>query len=619
MKKRAIIAFVLVLSMIFALCSCGQVAVKDNTNTNTNTNTNSSNQGGTDVKQEPITLRLAYASKNEKDANIVRDLLTKKGFVVEMNAQADNAGVQAVAESGEYDVILHASANSAYSIDYALKQIVYPGGALNWTKIDDPVLNQMIDDAAATTKDQWDEVYSEIEEYMVEEMVYSTPLYRETQGVASSAAVDVTTYKPNMALGYMDYLDTSLRASRTLKFGFNATASQFPTMDPVRASSGASNYSFPWCYAYLLRYDASVNDYTTRGALSQSYAVSESGDAFYFLLRGDCFFSRVNEDGEAYVTDHLVAGEDVVYSILRAADRNSVAGNVGYNNFTSVEDCVIVTDIAELKNTKTAEGKSILDALNASTKTTMKTLAATRDDVNTGTGAYQVVRIDTKYPFAQLLNYLNTAYAGIVDSEWVESINSKVDMANYNAEKDWLYGDTKNIYLGNNFYNDGSFSGHYVLVSADDYGLKLVKNEGFATEGDPNYDQALVTNAEMVYTANATAAFTALRGGDIDFVTKLNNADISVAKEDSSINMQMIDGAGLHYLMYNRSEDSVCSDVLVRKAISGAINQADIIAGIGNAQPANSIITVGYKTSNTFDYDENATQKYLDEYWASKG
>lgn len=621
MKIKKLIAVVLALGMIVGITACGGTGGIGNLETKpaaTAATEAPTNGSGEEVKHDPIEIKLTYATKNEKDANIVRDLLTKKGFVVNMDAQADNAGVKNVVKSGDFDIAINASGNSAYSVDYAFKYFIYTGGSLNWSDINDETLMKMIDDSGAAPEEDWDEVYSEIENYMVTENVYSTPLYQESQGVAVAGCVDIDTYIPNCALQYMDYTDKSLRDTRTFKFSFNTNASAFPTMDPIRKTDGVTNYIAPWCYAYLIHVDPlNENEIFTRGTLSQAYSVSEDFQSFYFLLRDDCFFTRIDESGNPVVSDHLVAGEDVCYSILRAANKNSVPGNAASTYFTSVEDCVIVTNIDELKNTKNGEGKSILDELTANSGADVKTLAATRDDVDGSKGAYQVVKITTQAPFSQLLNYLNCS-AGIVDKDWVESINAGVDVEKYDADKDWLYGDTKYLYPGADYKNDGSFSGPYVITTADDYGVKMVRNDGFATKGDVE-DKALIKNAEFVYTAGQTEGFTALRGGDVDLVPKLANSDIKNAEEDSSVNMKIIDGAAIHFIIYNQNnENSVCSNVLVRKAIQAAINPDDVIAGIGNAIPANSVITVGFRTSHTFTYDPDATDKYLAEYWASK-
>lgn len=606
MKKKSAIALILTLVLLF-LTSCGSIQVKEGTTSN-----------NPDETHDPVTLRLVYASKNEKDANIVRDMLTKKGFIVEMNPQADNSGVQQQAAAGNYDIIVHASGNAAYSADYALKYFIYPGGALNWSNIDDDKLTAMIDNAGTASVDQWDEVFSEIEQYMVDDMVYSTPLYQEKQGNAVSACVDPDSFMGNVTVPYLDYIDASLRDTRALNYCMTSSAAQFPTLDPVRYSAGVTGTVSNYCYANLIRIDTNNgNSYTLRGTITQAYSIAETNQSFYFLLRDDCFFSRVDENGNPYVTDRLVAGEDVVYSLLRAADPDSVIGNTASSYFTSIDDCVIVTDIDELKNTKNSAGVSIYDELNAGAANTLTSLAATRDGVDGSKGAYQVVRLDTKYPFIQVLNYLNQHSAGILDSEWVEEINSKVDAANYNADKDWLYGDTKNFYPDANFYNDCSFSGPYVITTANDYGLTMVKNEGFAVNGDPEYDQALIKNVNVVYAADSTAAFTALRSGDVDVVVKLGSASWEIAQSDSNLHFILIDGSGVHFIIYNRSEDSVCSSLPLRKAISAAINQEDVITAIGAAMPANSVISAGYVTTHTFTYDDTATEKYMEEYWAS--
>ena len=91
---------------------------------------------------------------------------------------------------------------------------------------------------------------------------------------------------------------------------------ELQSLDPIR-SIAPSVYGIDMnMYTRLL----TLNDndqITTDGSLSKDYAVAKSNDEFYFLLRDDDYFAKV-EKGIAKKTTERVTADDVKFSLDRA-------------------------------------------------------------------------------------------------------------------------------------------------------------------------------------------------------------------------------------------------------------------------------------------------------------
>src|SRR5690606_8077823 len=104
------------------------------------------------------------------------------------------------------------------------------------------------------------------------------------------------------------------------------------------------------------------------GSLSYNYAIGEGNSDYYFILRDDINFAKV-EDGTAVDTGERVGADDVVFSLNRAKDGESVPDHRTYSLHESMKDIEIVTNLAELEDTKLSGGEgSVLDALGEGLK-----------------------------------------------------------------------------------------------------------------------------------------------------------------------------------------------------------------------------------------------------------
>lgn len=583
--------------------------------------------GGLEVKEEPTNdpvveenepIKLTLLSQNtyESYANVVRDLLTKQGFEVELSIQADSSSYNDMLKNGNYDIAICRWGNSIHASDYAVRPLFYTGGNSNRWQLSDATLDDLIDAARSVSKEKYVEAYGAIEDYLVGEMTYCTPLNQEVTINAYSKVMNETVELADISYwAQKSYADASLNETRPLNLA--AAGFDLSTFDPIRGDNRTIGTPSSNIYIKLLRLDAANNyDYTTENSLSWNFAVSEDNQSFYFILRDDCFFTRVSSEGTAVVTDHRVAGEDVVFSVNRMRDPNSVPTQAVSNNYQAIDDVYIVSDMEELKSAVTSTGESVYDALNLSNlPSELTTLVGTRDEVNNDEGKYQVVCLHTEYPFVQILNNLTQHCGGIVDADWVTQVNSQVDFANYDPNTDVLYGDTNKMILsGGDFNNTLSCSGHYVMLHWDDYGIYLEKNDGCCTRDGG----APIRYLNYLNLTNSTAAFTALRSGDLDMAAVPSDM-ISVAESDETLNTWNQNSASMIYLTYNYNDTSrPCSDILVRKAIAASIDQDAIIAAIGAGVRAYSVITPAVDCGRVFEYDPSACASYLQQYYDSK-
>lgn len=606
MKKKAIIA--LVLCIVLALTSaCGNIEVKDSSN---NSTTNQTSNQSTSDSNETISLTLVCQSKDEKLASIVRDLLSKQGFNVSVDMQTDSSSFFARMDSGNYDISVSSWGVPNGSPDYAINSLIRSDGVYNHWGYNDPHIDELLDAAAASDVADWTDTYGEVERYVVDELCYLTPLYREVKGRAVGNVLDPDSTRVLSVWQDFTYNDASLNETRPVvhtTYGFSLS-----TFDPIRADN--SSIGTPANNLYIRLIDLTDDyEFTTSGTLSRNYAVSSDNQNFYFILRDDCFFTRVSADAEIMPTDVMVAGEDVIYSVERMCDKDSVPLHAAYNNFTSVSGIELVTDIEELKSVETADGASIYDALSDGLPAEIQQLVADRDDVDNDAGSYQVVHMTTSYAFPQILNSLCQHVGGIVDSQWVSEINKDVDVANYNANTDTCYADTNTMYKGANFNNTISCSGPYVLKYMDDYGLYMEKNPGYySDEGGAN-----IKYLNYLTMSDSDSCVSALRNGEADYMWNLAADKYDIVDGDANLTLCANPGNRAYYIGYNISDSSPCSNENVRRAIAASINQDDVIAGMsGYGLPCYSPISAVFDCGNVFTYTEGKAQEYLNAYYA---
>ena len=623
MKKRRIIVFVICLALLASLVACG-VKTKDEVQAEAKAETKADAQAETksEAKSDAadsasahsaseISLKLLYNSSDEMTANVVRDLLAKQGFQVEMSAAADGSTFREQEKGGNFDISIASWANPVGTPDYGCRGIWESVGDSNMFGINDAHLDELVNSAAAQTSDVYINTYGEAETYVIEEQCYMTPLYMAMYARPNGSALAAGSVTPNQRWESMRYADSSQADTRTLNI--TQTGSNFFTLDCIRADDLTSGYTLDEAYIHLLTLmpDWSVS---VKESLSYSYAISESNTGYYFLLRDDCFFARVDADANAYNSGVMVSGEDVVYSLERAMDKDSTPLHACYSMFASMSGVEIVTDMAELESTKTASGKSVKDVLSEGAD--LQTLVATKDEVDNDAGKFQVVKVTTSVPYPQILNALTFHGAGIVDAEWVEEHNKDVDIANYDATKDRLYGDTKYM-EETSFDNDLSVSGNYVPCIKNDYEMKLQANPGLRTREDHT---GVIKNITLKFIEDKDAALNSLRSGDVDFAYQIPSTKYSVVEDDPNLTMTYFPGIRVYVLAFNMHGNSVVSESAdLRKAIAACMS-FDALNAVngGTVLEAYSPLSTCLDTGHKLNYQEGDVQKYLDAYFAGK-
>lgn len=601
MKKKRLAALFLSAVLLLSAVGCG-------------TKTKSEAEGsGTTTGGQNITLKLLYQSSDEVVANVIRDQLTKAGVTVEMAAASDGATFREQQNNGNFDMAIFSWANVVGNPDYSCRGVWHSTGASNYAGINDSTVDALIEQAAGETADVYVETYAELERYVVEEQTYMTPLYIKKSARSYSNILDSDTITANQRWEKLAYVDSSLTQTRPLVIA--QTSGTATTWDPIRANDQTTGYALDHMYIHLvtLQPDWSVS---TEESLSYSYAISEDNTKYYFLLRDDCNFARIDENGEVYDSGVMVSGEDVVYSLERARDPNSTPLHQTYSIYENLASTEVVTDLSVLENTMTASGQSVREVLEAEGQT-IGSLVATRDEVDNAAGNYQVVCCTTSIPYPQILNALTFHGAGIVDSEWVEAMNEGVDIANYDATTDKLYGDAVTTMEGDSYANHLSLSGSYVLTSMNDYQMNFVANPYLRTNDTTRNP---ITSIVDRFMSDTEACLSALRSGEVDMPYNIPETKYETVEQDENLGITYYSGTRCYMLAFNMHGNSeVSNSADLRKAVASAIKYEDINAVLsGNAQECYSFISVCLDCGNTLNYQEGDTQKYLEAYAASK-
>ena len=562
MKK----ALALIMSVVFALslASCGDVSTRDEATSSETTNVSA-------VK--PVINLYALASA-EKIANIVRDQLTKAGFDVTIKLQPDWGSYKTQLDALAFDVGLGNSGISTASPDYAVRGGFKSDGATNFGGIKDPYIDEMIELAAAQTEEEYEYTYAELEKYIVEEKAYIVPLYRTIK----TQAVNIEILKPEtvhisqsrlLTFEAMEFQDSS--RNETDPIILCQPLSDLTSLDPIKGNDGSITQIVTNMYVRLL--NLTDNDMiTTYGSLSYQYSIADGNMEYYFVIRDDINFAKV-ENMEAVDTGVRVGGEDVVFSLNRAVDGNSVPNHITYSVHETMEKAEMITDLSELKNIMGTNGKSILDELEENAPVAISTLTDDKTQVNNAEGIFQVIKVTTKVPFPQVLNNLTHQSAGIVCKDQVESVNT-YDLANFDITKDITYGDQSQITEGPTYNNHLWASGPYIVTSKTDYGVSLVRNPGYMPTTE---HYGVVKNFIMRFIADADAQFAALRAGEVYMLYSVPEARISIVKDDPKLLLQESPSSLTYYAWFN-VQTSIFADEDLRKAFLYAINQDEIIA-----------------------------------------
>lgn len=597
MKMKKIVAIMLTFAMTASvLTGCG-AKTKPSNNSQSSENVN-----------------LLFMSANEKEGNVLRDQLTKAGFNVTLNIQPDYSSYVTVLDSGEFDMAIGGWTTVTGNPDYAVKSLFKSDGDSNRGPINDEVIDSLIEKASSETPDVYVNTYKELEDRLVTEKAYIAPLFATFRIHAfNKDLIQESSVKHpksrSLPWELFSYNDTSLNATRPLVM--TQTMGTLTSLHPIRGNDGSINQLNSNMYIRLVNL-TDEDEITADGSLSYDYAIGEGNQEYFFLLRDDVNFAKI-EDKKAVDTGVRVGAEDVIYSLDLAKDKTSVPTHKTYTLHEAMEKIEAVTDIESLKNTKvTGSDKTVFDVLSENAPQAIASLTEDKTAVNNAAGTYQVVKVTTVNPFPQVLNFLAHQSAGIVSKEQVSKINGLVDMENYDMTKDVLYGDQSAVTEGPTYNNHLWLSGPYAMTYKNDYEAVFQKNPAYmvGTEYEPR-----VTNIVCKFIKDNDSAAAALRSGEIDFLPFVTEDKVSIIEAEPNIHLSKRSSNGVSYVSFNLREGNKFANEDLRKAALYAINQDDYIAVFNGLKgKVYSTLSTIIDTGNELHQDLNKSKEHMAKY-----
>ncbi|MER2127384.1 ABC transporter substrate-binding protein [Solibacillus sp.] len=573
------------------------------------------NDGNTnEATGDKVVIELLGMASSEQDLNIVRDQLVKNGFDVKLNIQPDYGSFKAQQDAGNYDIAASSWTTVTGNPDYAVRGLFKSDGASS--NVADETIDKLIDEASTLVGDEAKEKYKELEQMLVFDNAYIAPLYisQKFQGIYKNEVNPDTVRLPKsraQAWEAISFNDVAKNASETLVL--HQTMGSLTSLDPVKGNDGSINTLNTNMYVRLVNL-SDTDEVVSDGSLSYDHAIAENNEEFYFVLRDDINFAKV-EGEKAVDTGDLVSAEDVVFSLNRAKDQNAVPDHRTYSLHENIETVEVVSDLTALESVKTAGGKSILEELSDKVPAAISEAVTAEGDVDNAAGKYQVVKITTPKAFPQVLNYLAHQSGGIVSEAAVTAVNT-FDVASYDPNKDIAYGDQAAVTEGATYANHLAASGPYILVKKNDYEATFVKNPAYlaGTENEPK-----VNDISVRFIADNDSALSALRNGEIHVLQSVPETKTDVVEGDANLVLKTADSNAVSYLLFNTKEDRVTASADLRKAVLHSINQEEFISFYqGKKKPAVSTVTPLIDTGLKLQADQAKVKEFINAYNASK-
>lgn len=606
MKKSSLL--LLFLSLVIVLAGCN-VTTKDDAQQN------QQEPSDTSTDTSAVNIELLGMSSNESDINIIRDQLTKNGFNVKLNLQADYGSFKAQQDAGNYDIALSSWTTVTGNPDYAVRSLFKTGG--DYSILSDEEVDKLIDQAATQTPEDAVETYKQLEQRLVTDKAYIAPLYISLKSQAFNKDVldeNSVRLSKSRSLPWeaVDFKDQSKRASQPLIL--SQSISELTSLDPIKGNDGSINIINTNMNVRLINL-TDDDKITSEGSLSYNHAIGEGNSEYYFILRDDINFAKITNK-KAEDSGERVGADDVIFSMNRAKDKNSVPDHRTYTLHEHINTVEAVTDLSALENTKVSGGsESIKDALEAGLDTKITSLVDDKKQASTKDGKYQVIKLTTTEPFPQVLNYLAHQSAGIVSKKQVESINT-YDVEKFDVNKDIPYGDQNTVTEGDKYNNTLYASGPYILSFKTDYEATFFKNPGYmkGTEHEPKIEQVKVR-----FIKDADSTLSALRSGEIHLYYGVPETKYDVVKGDSKLKLQTIESNAVSYLLFNTKNRDVATSDDLRRAVLYSINQDEILTYYNNNKiKAYSTVSPIVKTGNELVADPAKVKEFLSAYKASK-
>lgn len=601
MKKRTLF---LLFALILVISGC-TVKTKDEAAPP------AANPPGAPANPSAVTIELLSMSANESDANIIRDQLTKNGFNVKLNIQPDYGSYKAQEDAGNYDVSLAGWTTVTGNPDYAVRSLFKTGG--DYSKVSDPELDKLIDQAATQTPEEAVETYKQLEQRLVTDKAYIAPLYISLKSQAFNKdilAEDSVRLSKSRSLPWeaVDFKDSSKRDKEPLILA--QSSSTLTSLDPIKGNDGSINMLNTNMNVRLINL-TDDDKITSEGSLSYNHAIADGNGEYYFILRDDITFAKV-ENKQAVDSGERVGADDVVFSLNRAKNKDSVPDHRTYTLHEHIKEVEAVKDLSTLEAIKTAGGgETVKQTLEQGLDTPISSLVTDKNQASSKDGKYQVIKLTTTEPFPQVLNYLAHQSAGIVSKKQVEKINT-YDVAKFDVNKDIPYGDQNTVTEGAKYDNTLFASGPYILSYKNDYEAIFYKNPGYmkGTEHEPKISQVKVR-----FIKDADSTLSALRSSEIHLYYGVPETKYDVVKGDSKLKLQTLESNAVSYLLFNPKNREVSKSEDLRKAVLYSINQDEILAYYNqNKVKAFSTLSPLVKTGNELKADPAKVKEFLASY-----
>ncbi|WP_309121198.1 ABC transporter substrate-binding protein [Paenibacillus sp.] len=567
------------------------------------------------VDGTPVDIELLGMSSNEADLNIVRDQLAKNGFNVKLNIQPDYGSFKSQQDAGNFDIALSGWTTVTGNPDYAVRSLFKTGG--DYSILADAEIDALIDSASNQTPDQYIETYKQFEQQLVFEKAYIAPLYNSLKAQAFNQDVlnkDTVRISKSRSLPWEEISFKDAAKNGTDALLLQSTMPTLTSLDPIKGNDGSINIINTNQYVRLVNL-TDDDKITSEGSLSFNHAIAEGNSDYYFILRDDINFAAI-KDKLAVDTGERVGADDVIFSLERAHNKDSVPDHRTYTLHEHIQSAELVTDVAALEATKVSgSDQSVKAALEQGLPANIAELVSDKTQSDSKSGKYQVVKVTTTKPFPQVLNYLAHQSAGIVSKKQVESINT-YDVATFDVNKDIPYGDQNTVTEGDKYNNTLYTSGPYILSYKNDYEAVFYKNPAYmkGTKHEPK-----INNINVRFIKDADSSLSALRSGEIHLYYGVSETKYDVVRGDSKLFLQTIPSNAVSYLLFNTANRPVAESADLRKAVLYSINQDEILAFYnGNKFKAVSTLSPMVKTGLELTADPAKVKEFLNAYKAGK-
>lgn len=609
MLKKKIFPFVAAAAMSLAACTVQTEQEANNPGT------------GTDTAQSPgtaqkTTIEILGMSANETDMNIVRDQLIKNGFDVKLNTQPDYASFTAQQDAGNYDLAISSWTTVTGNPDYAVRSLFISGG--DYSKISDPEVDKLINEAALETPEEYVDTYKKLEDVLVTENAYIVPLYTSLKAQAFNKDIlnpDTIRLSKSRAFAWepVSFVDDSKNDTETLML--TQSISDLTSLDPIKGNDGSINQLNTNMYVRLV--NLSDNDEViSDGSLSYNHAIADGNQDYYFVLRDDIHFAKV-EEGQAVDTGEMVSGQDVIFSLNRAKNPDSVPDHRTFSLHEHIGEVSLVTDLSELQAAELSNGSgSVMDALEEGLDNPIQSVVEDAGQVDNAAGSYQVIKVTTTEPFPQVLNYLAHQSAGIVSQKQVEAVNT-YDVDSFDINTDIPYGDQRAVTEGATYDNHLYASGPYIMIQKNDYEATFQKNPAYRLD-DEEYAPH-ITDVTVRFIADMDSALSALRAGEVHLLYGLNETKYDIVEESENLQLQSMPSNAVTYMLSNPEGREVSESADLRKSILYSINQDEINAAYdGNKLKAYSTVSPLVDTGNELIADPQKVEEFYNAYMEKK-